>query len=416
MILFSSWRRRAAWIVLVLALMAATIWTAANVWAGMRLRSTIERLGAAGYPLSLSKATGKPVPAVENAAPYIQAACLLYRAPTDTEPAWTKEPEVSVAELSPEETKQLEAWITLNRESTDLLERAGTRRKCRFERDYSLGFSTPLPEVTPAMGLSNVLRYRAELEARRGDFRSARKSVVMMFALADSFRTDPILIVQLVRWNILRRALSTAGICITADTTSEDLAEWESVLPAEEVFEGSIERALQGEMATVAEYLSPPSQGGSVHGAISEELLRLSGPIGWAARPLVRWDGARYLETMRGLIEACKLPYRESLRQAAELEGAGKSSVGPLSSLLLPTLQGCIRATATARADLAVTKAGVAAERTRATKGRYPEAVNGIDPFTGQPLLYERAPGRISSVGGGTGERAPEWKLRRPEK
>lgn len=397
--LLKTWSRRAAWLALVVLLLLIAAWTVLNVVGSLRWERAIGDLRDAGLGVTLEALVRPPAAASENAAPYYTAAFGLQVAENPAG-AFDK----SVRGMSDEERARLREWLAKNRESFDMVARGGKRPVCRFERDYRQGYAMLLPELGPMIKLGEALQLRAELQAFDGDAVGARDSIRSIFTLADSQKTEPLLILQLVRATLHARALKGLAACVTADTPEAELREWRAIVPDPDVaFAGSLQAALRGDMAMAIDLMSRPSPD-----ILGTELPPLRGAFGWLFRPWLRWDGSRYLSLMRRAADASVRPYPEARADFAEFDQVFRSSspwTQPMCSLLLPALSRALDATTAARARLATARAGLAAT------GRAPAPVTELNPFTGKPLILDAAAGKIVCDGVPEGQEPIVWVI-----
>lgn len=128
--------------------------------------------------------------------------------------------------------------------------RSGLSRS-RYAIDLTFGFATPLPNVRPLRGLSEVLSLEALLAALDDRPREAADAVADIFPVAASLANEPLLISQLVRMSIVSNAVSAVETVLNRTVLPEpELArlqqELGSAFPAAE---GSalFHRALEGE-------------------------------------------------------------------------------------------------------------------------------------------------------------------------
>ena len=401
--------RRAAWVCVVLILLGVVVWTGANLVGSGRYQSAVEGLKAEGFVLQPSRMSPDPVAVAENGAPFYSAAFALFVEPEEA--PWVDGGK-KLLDLEPEDRTSVAAWLERNSDAFDMLRRAQKRPRCRFERDYSLGYTMALPEVSKAVGLSRALSRLAETRVLAGDVPGAREAVSLLFGLGECLREDPILVSYLVRAVVLERALSAIDDAVTEATGEVELRAWQALLPAESPLKGGLERAYRGEIAMAAALIDTPG---------SENWAALTGmgsqrAVAWdLLRPLVRYDGADYLYDMRTMTLACRKPYLEA---AAEIASIRPQDVHPLWSpirrLLLPALGISLKRQAAVEARLLVVRAGLEAERDRKASGAYPKSVSGIDPFNGKPLIYDLEQGRIASSRPTEGDqdRPTEWRLR----
>jgi hypothetical protein len=401
--------RRAAWVCVVLILLGVIVWTGANLVGSMRYQSAVEALKAEGFVLQPSRMAPDPVAVAENGAPFYSAAFALFVEPEEA--PWADEGK-KLLDLKPEDRASVVAWLERNRDAFDMLRRAQKRPRCRFERDYSLGYTMPLPELSKAMGLSRALSRLAETRLPAGDVAGAREAVSLLFSLGECLREDPILVSYLVRAVLLERALTAVQDAVTEATGEVELRAWQALLPAESPLKGGLERAFRGEIAMAAALIDTPD---------SETWAPLTGmnsgsAVAWdLLRPLVRYDGADYLYDMRTVILACRKSYLEG---AADIASVRLQDLHPLRSpirrQLLPALGTSLKRQAAVEARLLVVRAGLEAERTLKASGAYPQSISGVDPFSGKPLIYDLDKGRIAGTRPTEGpeDQPTEWRLR----
>jgi hypothetical protein len=404
--------RRAAWILVFLVLLGVIGWTAANLIGSWRYQSAVASLEADGFVLDPSRIGPPAVAVADNAAPYYSAAFALYVRPPDPAP-WEEHPMKRLAEAKPGDRAAAEAWLKQNSDAFDMVRRGQKRPRCRFPRDYSEGYSMPMPELTGIVSLSRALALLAESQLLAGDVVGARESTQLIFALGDCLSDEPVLVSQLVRLVAVESGLAVVETAVTEATGEADLREWQALLPAATFFQGGLERGYRGEIVMATGLLRKP---------VAETLALLEGVQGGRAtiawdlmRPLVRYDGAGYLHDMRRMVLASRKPYLEGKEDVPDRYLHGLRSIwNPVRACLLPALSSALRRQATVEARLAVLRAGIEAERVHKATGAYPKAVAGTDPFSGKPLVYDLEKGRIASVRPveTDQDRPTEWRLR----
>jgi len=184
-----------------------------------------------------------------------------------------------------------------------------------------------------------------------------------------------------------------------------------------------LERAFRGELAGGAQLAGRP---------VSEALVAVDPSQknpGWLIStrllaPYWKIIGANYLVQMAHLVDLSRKPYLEARPKIdawmAELKSKKTPVFEALSLLLIPALSKAMDRQAVNQTALVVVRTGLAWEIERAAAGRYPEALDVIDPLSGKPLLYDKERGRISSAGlpGKTPEQMENdllvWTLRAP--
>ncbi|MBI2900604.1 MAG: hypothetical protein HYY17_10490 [Planctomycetes bacterium] len=394
------------WLLLVILLLGTIAWTVANVVGTSRLNEAIASARREGYATSPSDLAPPPATAEENAAPFYSAAFALMAEPPEI---LSGAQERGFASLNAGEKAELRGWLAKQRDSFDLIRRARSRPRCRFDRDYSLGYNMPLPELSKAIRVTKILAVRIEALEEEGKQEEARESVRDACGTADCAREDAILVCQLVRivtWTVVMRTIDR---CVTAETKEADLRAWLELLPSETRFDGMMEHAMRGELALGAEVASESPELILEWG--NRGLLNRVGPI--LLHPVIKISGARHLDTLRRLIALRRKPHPEAQTEADRIEREaleGPRWTNIVTALLLPATGRAFRNHAELIARLRVLRAGLRCEIARAAGG-YPAEVEGADPFTGGPLIYRD--GKIACPAP-EGCGPIEWKLRRP--
>src|SRR5262245_1610759 len=403
------------WGLLVLFILGMIAWTIANAVANVRFDDAVRELEQAGYPIDVPAIVPPDLPPAENAAPYYASAFALAARPQSNEVSiLLRSTEArGVAALTAEEKVRLREWLAGNAEAVDMLVRARKRPGCRYPRDYRLGLALPLPELQWIASLAFELSLRAQLEVEDGKVEDARATVRDIFKLSDSVRDEPLLVSQMVRGTAASFAFQAIDRCVKAGSRPEELREWIRLLPSAGWYSGSISKCLRGELAMATDLLSRSTDD------YEKQLELMRGApnplLVWLAQPVVRSDGTTYLRLLSRLIDAGGKPFPEARRECdavmAEMHEM-KGWLHPVTRCLLPSVPSCLEWEATVNARRVVLRAGLEAELKRADSGKYPDAVDGVDPFTGDPLGYDRTAGKITSVGRRTRPQPIEWTLR----
>lgn len=384
-----------------LALLGIT-WIVLYAVASSRLKGALETLRASGHATSLAELAPPPIPPDRNATPLFLAAFALHPDPEGDDPILARAVDEGFASLDPKERDHVRGLLE---KSTPFFEkvRAGRARgACRYDLDYSPGLAMDRPDLKGAIRSAKFLRLCAEEEIHDGRPAKAREMVRDLLALADSFRGEPLMICQLVRLAIMTFALEVIPTAVKADSSADDLRAWLEIVPRPESLDGSMSRGFQGELAGGAQLAGKP---------LSEALAAVDPSQknpGWflstrLLAPYWKLIGANYLAQMARFVELCRKPYLEARPEIAAWMASLKAKKTPvfelLSVLLIPALTKAMDHQAAAQAALVVIRTGLAWEIERSTSGRYPEALDVLDPLTGKPLLYDKERGRIASAG-----------------
>lgn len=403
--------KRSAWGLVVLAILTVLAWTTVNVVGAARVSSSLQALQGAGFATSAGQLTPPPLPADRNAAPFYSAAFALVFEPDGALLEAYEEILDKGAEAVPaERRKAVRDWLNANADALVLLERARTRPGCRFERNYADGFAMLLPELGPAMRLGAQLQVRAALQAESGEAAGARASVESMLGIADSLKEDPPLVSQLVRMAVIGRALTAIERAVTPATAEAELRAWRTVAKGIEVPPGLLADAFRMELAVGADLvrkgMSDPSLFVPAGGDVSGESILFA--LGW---PFIRLSAPAYLNRLRQAAEAADPPSWEAFRRLEPMMTSEFRNEGWLCAMLLPGSARSLDELRALASRAAVVVAGLDAELARRTSGAYPEKIEAVDPATGNPLIYDRAEGRIASAADSK-EKPIEWRLR----
>ena len=287
------------------------------------------------------------------------------------------------------------------------LQRGAKKSGCRFDVDYGKGMEVLLPHVSYIRNLSRILCANASLQSADGDHAQAWDTLITSLHVADSLRSEPILISQLVRIAAFGVTVDTLQ-AIAADALPSDrqyeeivrlLDSFASVEPLVTSFDG--ERLLFGE---------------SIFGRGPRWLLagiKIEGdrtPViaaGSLFTPILRHNHAAYLDVQRGNATNAELHYSaDTARLGRELLDSVPRYCF-LARMIVPALDAVRRRYTAAIAQSRVTRAGLAALRYQQESGAYPADLAAlgsddlVDPFTGRTLAYRTTPGGfvIYSIG-----------------
>lgn len=363
-----------------LPLLLAAVWVFLYVLGGARLSRALDDLREEGYATSLEElAPARPEP---NAATAYAAAFALEPPDGPEEEAVDEAEKLGLASLSPERKAAVEAYLAGAAEYFAALRRARAAGTCRFGWNYGQGYYMDMGELTKTTPAARLLLLRAQAEAAAGRDAEARECVRDILALADVFREEPTQIGQLVRYTLLSRAVDAAHRCVGPST---DAKPWLDVLPDPKILDGSADLGLRGELAMAAMIMKGAPGAFESPGVLA---------------PWWKLNAAKYLGTLKGLIELARQPYTPARAAALQSEtdlARADGGILNLWILMLPATARVLELETSTRAALALARTGLAAEVERAEKGRYPEAVEAIDPLSGKPFVREAD--RLESVG-----------------
>ncbi|HEX5446662.1 MAG TPA: hypothetical protein VFW87_22780 [Pirellulales bacterium] len=389
----------AAVLLLILLFLAALAvgWLLAK----QRVRAEIERIRAAGEPVSPEDleafyfrppadrdATQLWLDAIEPfAGPQFVAAKkdipivgeTAEELPSAGEP-WPRQPAV-------------ESFLAEYGESLELMHRAAQLGgAARYPIAFADGYQMTLDHLQRLREGARLLLLESEIAARHGDAPAAADAIQAMFAAAHSLKNEPTLVSQLVRLALdgmardqLQRRLSDSHF------TDDRLAAIDRQLAMCD-YEAAFHRAMLATRVESFTFFSDPASLGTQAPSAASAVFRPG-------------DQAVYLRLMRKLIEAFQIgsdlsgSMSDVEREVAEL---GRTPLAhlrcPLSLLALPAMQPCADALNRGAAYRDSARVAVAVERFRLRHAEPPKTLDALipeflpevplDPFDGQPLRY----------------------------
>jgi glycerophosphoryl diester phosphodiesterase len=272
-------------------------------------------------------------------------------------------------------------------------------------------FTTPLPDVQETRGVVVLLDLAAEREGRDGRGGAALRYVQPMVNAARSLDGEPFLISALVRMACDRMAAKRVERTLGLAVPRGRLAAVQSLL-AQEADADLFWYALRGERAVLDRMLTSLRTGAITlrdlaqigSGApLSTEATLDARARQWVYEPHLANDHATFLELLAEAYEARHQPEHEQRAALAAIEGRfrGLPFGARLTRLLTPSFHKPHDASLRVKAHLRCAVAGIAAERFRLARGRWPNGLDEIpqdilpavprDPFDGKPLKYARS-------------------------
>lgn len=301
----------------------------------------------------------------------------------------------NVGEVYDEFTRRLESPAVIK--AMTLIAQATERPQCRFNIDYSKGAETLLPHLAKLRNLSRFLGAVGGAAVERGDRESAWECALWELRLADSVRTEPLLISQLVRIAMASIACSTVQqaavplppAAAIVPTLDQRLAGFDDPGPAV--------LAIDGERLIFTEWIFRQPQ------AKIQELLQ-AGAEAAAPAPTAEQVAAARVVCSQATARLAELAAQPYYQVRGELE-AFPGTIGrgnPLAQSLLPSLGNYCRRVAESQALVRVTRLGLRVTQHKAAQGAYPPSLAALkladipaekqqDPFTGKPLCYRPA-------------------------
>jgi hypothetical protein len=276
-------------------------------------------------------------------------------------------------------------------------------------RRYALArnpIDTRLPEAQETRRVVRLLDLAAERSGRDGRGGTALGYVRPMVNVGRSLDGEPFMITALVRMACLKLAVTRVERTLALGTPRRQLPEIQSLL-LREAESDLFWYGLRGDRAVMDRLFSNLRSGSLSIGDIGDQgsgTAGLEARFGhWRYHPHLAEDHATFLDIMTRAYEARALPEHEqraALNQIVwEIKLLPPREFGSLlTRLLTPAFNKIHDAGLRAKAILRCAAAGVAVERFRLARGRWPATLGEIpkdllpavplDPFGGQPLKY----------------------------
>jgi hypothetical protein len=270
-----------------------------------------------------------------------------------------------------------------------------------------------LPHLAGLKRCSQVLRLRAIAELHNGQSDKALADVKLMLRLADSVRTEPLLISHLVRIAILQLTLQPVWEGLAEHRWSDEqlvalnqelagldfLADYKLAMRGELVlFQGGMFDYLRRHPE---QFLNMSGDGNFIKTPLLTRIIWHLIPNGWlyqnqlrCARPMVEF----YLpaaDTNQGVISPTAIRQADAVLKT-DIKHRNLYNIA--ESLFLPTLGNCARKFAYGQESVDLARVAISLERYRLVHGAYPESLDVLAPqfidklphdvINGQPLHY----------------------------
>jgi hypothetical protein len=385
-------------IAVALVVLALVYFLAVGVSAA-RLRGVYAALRADGRPMEIKEVIPPEIEETENAALLYESAALLLKSQPGGELGLLKHlgklsDNLSDKTITPDELAELKDLLGQDvvAHALWIVEQAAQRPSCRFEFDYELGIEIPLAHLRDLRQFAFILGAKARIEAESGHADRAWDTALLQLRLADTVRTEPVLVSQMVRLAIGRLSCGTIReLCESELPNAQQSAEieesfkgFEDVRPLVLATDG--ERLLFGEWAFSlrrSELLKQHELVGQ--GDWPDDVLTV---LGVCFKPVFLSYHAAYLQIMHdaaGMLEGT-IPAEQFKTRERDARGLALS--------LTPAMARVKVIHQTTQAEIRITRTGTALLRDKADRGEFPETLvdfkpdDVMDPFSGESLVY----------------------------
>ena len=403
----SLWRRIVKWgvrIVLVLVVLVVAVWSIWNYSVGRALRNEIDRIRAAGEPVTFRELTAslEKVDQANDAGPSYAAALELLRGrdkgkDAEIEKGLDKAAKDHVRPSS-ELLAEAEQLLKENRIALELIDTGRDLPGCNYDLGLDYGLSFVMPRLGAARGTAKMNSLRTRVLAFQGKGDEASRSLLSSLRMLRMFDRQPILIHHLVRAACLSLALDDIPIILEFSYPSPDvMLELENeLLQAEKSM--NLKRVWIAErvysLEIMRNLISSPRK---LDAALQRRpAIAESWPNSFAWSPFTRSMALDQIRTYSQWIEASVNDWPEALDAIKESDEEGW--IGVFSKILRPSIKRAVVLTGRCIATARSARLAVMIERYRRSKGSLPtkldeiEAASGEelprDPFTGRGLIY----------------------------
>ena len=291
------------------------------------------------------------------------------------------------------------------------MEQAASRPGSRFPIAYdSIPTALmPLPHLRVLRNASHALCVRSAARLELGQTEAAAKDIFLSWRLADSIRTEPIMISHLVRLAMINLSFQPIADGISRGAWSDSQLEaFQRQLLSTDLFP-ELKKTIEGEIVLCGITSIDQLCRGSVKSSFLDDSdRRILGywPDGWYCLEMLNYH--RLMNAFEEVVTDKPLIDPHAVEQIAATNRKTLSS-GPvrlilshsiLSAILVPAVERVVNRTSKMQTGLYIAGLACALERHRRTHGSFPEALDPLhnllgrpvppDVIQGLPLLYRR--------------------------
>lgn len=408
------WRRILKWgirVALVLVVLMVVLWSSWNWLAARSLRNEIERIQAAGEPVTFRdlKAPLAKVDRASDAGPLYRAAReLLRRRYSDEAMAIEEGFDQAVTDRALPSQELLARAVEIlkqNRTALELLDEGGNLSGCDYDLGLDYGISVVLSRLNPARTIAKMNSLRTKFLAFQGRGDEASRSAVSSLRMLRMFDRQPIMICHMVKIACLAIATDDIPVILEFGQPSAEAMQelgnalrqagqsinLKRVLIAERVYTLEVMRNLISSLRRLNA------------NAGTRPLISETWPSSFATTPIARSLAAKLLRSQARLIEAADTDWPNLLEavKRSRPQGRSWSPFDVFARISEPAIQHAIIQTGRCIATTRSALVAVMIERYRRLKGSAPDTLEElasaldtkipIDPFTGKSLIYRQA-------------------------
>jgi hypothetical protein len=312
------------------------------------------------------------------------------------------------------------AFLARNQQALGLLLQAAERKSCRYPVNLEDGAAAKLSHLAKVKSCAYLLEGEAVVQASRGRTDAATKALLAGIALARSLQNEPLLVSWLLQNACLAITFQGLEEALSRKAFTEDqLLSLQAALRDAESW-ASFGRGVRGERASFISncLMSSEAWSNAWSQAAGTNLSQVTELVAYRKTATFQQDFDFALDYYSNLLALADMPFPQCLDAQAQGAGLNRETARArnflVSSMLLPDLGILPSKAGNVAARVRITRAALALERYRlkhanalpgALADLTPELLEAVpsDPFDGQPLRYNKFPGKgyvIYSIGG----------------
>lgn len=393
-------------VIAIILVVLGLIYAIAVSVSSSKLRQAYADLKKDGRPMEPSDVIPPEVPDTENAALLYESAALLLKAqPAAGENLLEDLGDISdkfiKESLDPDKLTEFKQLIGQDvvTQALSIIAQGTQRDSCRFDLDYDEGLNMLLPHKSDLRDLARILCVKAYVEAEAGNPDTAWNMVLTQLKFADALRTEPVLVSQLIRIQMIRLSCSSIKkLCQIALPNAKQASEIQSLLKDFDdirtlIFSIDAERLLLGEWIfnlTKNELYKTGMENiqEDTDGLIYRLLF-----FGITFKPLFLADHAAYLRFMHDGTRFLERPF--SPEQGEVLEEGVQKKRYIVTRILTPAIFRIKEIHCEMIAQLRIVQAGLALLQHKQNEDTFPATLDALklqninDPFSEGPLSYK---------------------------
>jgi hypothetical protein len=398
-------RLKVSHILILFLLIGAGVFTLFQLNLKKQLKSRIEAIRAAGYPVTceeLDQWYSIPDDA-ENSAYVILDAIEYYNEPLEEKllPVFGRtELPTRTETLSEESMKLISQFLGDNQKCLELLHKTADLEYSRYPADFTLGMGVLLPHLDDIRNYTFLLQLEAVHAAENEKQDMAIQSIKSIFGITNSINEEPAILSQFIRIACQERAVLSLEYAMNRMVFSdEQLIEFGRDFINSQNLSG-ISRAFIGERCQTLSVFENPT-------ILNEDIVGRDIPPkpileAYKALGLADMDAIDFLDIMDGYNKAAQLPphLHQNAVEMVKLKRVSIPQIRILLRTFMPALGRIITLDLRNIAGLRTAQVAIAIQRYRLATGKLSDSLKDlvpdyfetvpIDPFDGKELRYSK--------------------------